>query len=43
MKGAKGLGMPHIWLVSDHSGPLAPCCPDDLTIKSFSDLREVLL
>lgn len=43
MKGAKGLGMPHIWLVSDHSGPLAPCCPDDLTIKSFADLREVLL
>jgi FMN phosphatase YigB (HAD superfamily) len=43
MKGARGLGMPHIWLVSDHAGPLAPCCPDDLTIKSLADLREVLL
>ncbi len=43
MKGAKDLGMPHIWLVSDHAGPLAPCCPDDLTIKSLADLREVLL
>lgn len=43
MKGAKGLGMAHIWLVSDHSGPLVPCCPDDLVIKSLSDLREILL
>ncbi|MDE2058584.1 MAG: HAD family hydrolase [candidate division NC10 bacterium] len=43
MMGAKGLGMPHVWLISDHSGSLAPCCPDDLTIKSFADLQEVLL
>lgn len=44
MKGAKDLGIPHIWLVSDHPGPLrAPCCPDDPVIKSLSDLREILL
>jgi putative hydrolase of the HAD superfamily len=43
MKGAKGLGIPHIWLVSDRSGSLVSCCPDDLTIKSLSDLREILL
>ncbi|MDD5559144.1 HAD family hydrolase [Candidatus Methylomirabilis sp.] len=43
MEGAKRLGMPHIWLVSDHSGPLAPCCPDDPTIRSLTDLREALL
>lgn len=43
MKGAKGLGMPHIWLVSDGSVPLTPCCTDDPVIKSLSDLREILL
>ena len=43
MEGAKGLGMPHIWLVSDHSRPLGPCCPDDPTIRSLTDLREALL
>lgn len=43
MEGAKRLGMPHIWLVPDHSGTLAPCCPDDPMIRSLTDLREVLL
>ncbi|NJD69305.1 MAG: HAD family hydrolase [candidate division NC10 bacterium] len=42
MKGAKARGMPHIWLASDRSGALAPCCPDDPVIKSLADLREVL-
>lgn len=43
MEGAKGLGMPHIWLVSDHSGTAVPCCPGDPMIRSLADLREVLL
>jgi putative hydrolase of the HAD superfamily len=43
MEGAKGLGMPHIWLVSDHSGSPVPCCPDDPVIGSLADLREALL
>jgi putative hydrolase of the HAD superfamily len=43
MEGAKGLGMPHIWLVSDHSDPVVPCCPDDLMISALTDLRETLL
>lgn len=43
MKGAKGLGMPHIWLISDRSAPHVPCCTDDPMITSVSDLREILL
>lgn len=43
MEGAKRLGMPHIWLVSDHSDSLAPCCPDDPVIRTLTDLREALL
>lgn len=43
MEGAKRLGMPHIWLVSDHSGASVPCCPGDPMIRSLADLREVLL
>jgi putative hydrolase of the HAD superfamily len=43
MEGAKRLGMPHIWLAPDHSGDHVPCCPDDLVIRSLTDLREVLL
>lgn len=42
MEGAKRLGMPHIWLTSHPSGDLSPCCPDDPTIRSLADLREVL-
>lgn len=42
MEGAKHLGMPHIWLTSNRSGDLSPCCPDDPTIRSLADLREVL-
>ena len=43
MEGAKRLGMPHIWLVSDHSGAAVPCCPDDPMIRSLTDLRDALL
>ena len=43
MEGAKRLGMPHIWLVPDHSGTSVPCCPGDPMIRSLADLRETLL
>ena len=43
MEGAKHLGMPHIWLASDHSGAAVPCCPDDPMIRSLTDLRETFL
>ena len=43
MEGAKRLGMPHIWLVPDHSGTSVPCCPGDPMIRSLADLREALL
>lgn len=43
MQGAKGLGMPHIWLVSDRTGSLVPCCQGDPMITSLTDLRELLL
>lgn len=42
MEGAKRLGMPHVWLTSHCSSDLSPCCPDDPTIRSLADLREVL-
>lgn len=43
MQGAKQLGMPHIWLIPDRSDACVPCCKDDVTISSLTDLREVLL
>ncbi len=42
MEGARCLGMPHIWLVSDNPGPRVPCCPGDPMIGSFADLLGVL-
>lgn len=43
MEGARRLGMPHIWLVSDNCGPRVPCCPGDRMIGTVPDLLEALL
>ncbi len=43
MEGARRLGMPHIWIVSDKCGLRVPCCPGDPMIGSFPDLLGVLL
>lgn len=42
MAGAKGIGMPHIWLTPKTSGGERPCCPDDRVIHRLDDLRGLL-
>ncbi len=42
MAGAKGMGMPHIWLTPKTSGGEGPCCPGDRVIHALEELREVL-
>ena len=42
MAGAKGIGMPHIWLTPKTSGGAAPCCPGDRVIHALEELRQVL-
>lgn len=42
MAGAKGLGMPHIWLTPKASEGEGPCCPGDRVIHALEELREVL-
>jgi putative hydrolase of the HAD superfamily len=39
MTGARGIGMPHIWL---SPGETKACCPDDRVIRRLSDLEEAL-
>ncbi len=44
MQGAKGVGMPHIWLAGDRSEKeRIPCCPGDPVICSLSELEALLL
>lgn len=42
MAGAKGLGMPHIWLTPKKSEGEEPCCPGDRVIHALEELRHVL-
>ena len=42
MAGARGIGMPHIWLKSKTSREEGPCCPDDRVIHCLDDLRALL-
>jgi FMN hydrolase / 5-amino-6-(5-phospho-D-ribitylamino)uracil phosphatase len=42
MAPAKALRMPHIWLNTLHTERPA-CCEDDVTIKSITELRRILL
>ncbi len=50
MRGAKQLNMPHIWLKgkglrsdSKTGKPLAPCCKNDIVIRSLMELEDILL
>ncbi len=43
MEGAKGLGMPHIWLAGEDVNRRSPCCPGDPVIPSLEGLRPLLL
>lgn len=41
MAGARGLGMPHVWL-SARAGGERPCCPDDRVIGGLGELEAML-
>jgi len=43
MLGAKGVGMPHIWLCGEDRPHPEPCCPGDLVIRNLLELGEILL
>jgi putative hydrolase of the HAD superfamily len=43
MEGAKGLGMPHIWLAGEDMERRSPCCPGDPVIPSLDRLEPLLL
>jgi HAD superfamily hydrolase (TIGR01549 family) len=42
MKGAKGVGMPHIWLVAESQTETGACCPQDPIIHSFLEVESLL-
>jgi len=43
MEGAKGLGMPHIWLAGEDVDRRLPCCPGDPVIPTLEALGPLLL
>jgi len=43
MEGAKGVGMPHIWLAGKDPERAKPCCPGDLVIESLDAIGPLLL
>lgn len=43
MQGAKGVGMPHVWLCNAKNLKEEPCCPGDLKISSLLELEPLLL
>jgi len=43
MVGAKGVGMPHIWLAGKDRQRAKPCCPGDWVIESFEAIGPLLL
>ncbi len=43
MEGAKGLGMPHIWLAGEDTERRRPCCPGDPVIATLDGLEPLLL
>lgn len=42
MAGARGIGMPHIWLTPKTTPAEKPCCPDDRVIHRLEDLGRLL-
>ena len=43
MGGARGIGMPHIWLTPGTSAGAAPCCPGDRVVHVLGALEALLL
>jgi putative hydrolase of the HAD superfamily len=43
MEGAKGVGMPHVWLAGEDTKRRSPCCPGDPVIPSLDRLEPLLL
>jgi putative hydrolase of the HAD superfamily len=43
MEGAKGVGMPHIWLAGKNPERAKPCCPGDPVIESLDAVGPMLL
>jgi putative hydrolase of the HAD superfamily len=42
MIGARGVGMPHVWLAPSSPRDSRPCCPDDTVIHRLAELEELL-
>jgi FMN phosphatase YigB (HAD superfamily) len=42
MAGARGIGMPHIWLTPKAAQAAQPCCPGDRVIHRLEDLERLL-
>ena len=42
MAGARGIGMPHVWLTPKRSGGEEPCCPGDRVIHRLEELGRLL-
>jgi FMN phosphatase YigB (HAD superfamily) len=42
MIGARGVGMPHVWLAPGSARDSHPCCPDDAVIHRLTELEELL-
>jgi putative hydrolase of the HAD superfamily len=43
MEGARGLGMPHIWLAGEDVGRRPPCCPGDPVVPSLEAIEPLLI
>ncbi|OGR87180.1 MAG: hypothetical protein A3A86_05920 [Elusimicrobia bacterium RIFCSPLOWO2_01_FULL_60_11] len=43
MRGAKELGMRHIWVANPKARKLPVCCPGDIVIRSVLELEDILL
>lgn len=43
MRGAKELGMRHIWVANRKALNLPTCCPGDIVIRSVLELEDILL
>ncbi len=43
MAGARGIGMPHIWLRPEEAQGAGPCCPGDRVIRRLGALKDLLL
>ncbi len=43
MAGARGIGMPHIWLRPEAAQGAGPCCPGDRVVPTLDALKDLLL